>query len=249
MKWLLLCAVSLACMPAVCAQTIWVDSFDTYANQAEFDAVWQTSGNPVVLVGDRYQSPPFGVYQPPMGAAQSRRAIGVPVPASLLDLQFAFYDEEGVDGTARAYVQAYARTEDGQWEADLEQLVAVGKYASITSSKYMARVAFSSVNWFVLEQGPDRTVGWHTARILGNPGSGTFDFYIDGAYSGSAPIGVPDATFDWVALGSNLTSLHGMTFDDVRVATVPEPAALAVLALGLGGIVCRNRRGCAVGGW
>lgn len=235
MKRLLVLSAALVAASAMTAgaQTLWTENFDSYADQAALNAVWETSGTPVSLTSDQAASAPNSVYQGTT-AMQSRRAFGTPVLASQLDFSVDFYDEMGTGSLARAYAMVYARGGDGLWTDGLDQLIAVGKYNSVITPKYFARVAFGSSNWFVLEQGPDRSVGWHTARIVGNAANSTFDFYIDGILSGTAPLGA-DVTFDWVVLGSGLTSTHGMNFDNVSVGVVPEPGSLLALAGGLSG--------------
>lgn len=219
------------------AQNIWTDNFDSYADQAAFNSVWATSATAMTLDTDGTPTPVSSPNTIAQGTAaqQSRRAFTSVAPTDI-DFSFSFYDEMGTGSLARTYGMIYARGGAGGWGDALQQLVAVGKYNSVSSPKYFARVAFSSSNWFVLAAGPDRSVGWHTARVLGNAGTSSFDFYIDNILSGSAPIGVPTATFNWVVMGSGLSSTHGMNFDDVSIGKiVPEPGSLLALGAGLFG--------------
>ena len=95
----------------------------------------------------------------------------------------------------------------------------------------------SSDLWFALDSGPDRSVGWHLAEIVGKP-DGTVDFKIDGIVGANKA--VAEVGFNWVVVGSGLTSTHGMWFDDVRM--VPEPGSLLALGAGMIGLAGYIRR-------
>ncbi len=122
----------------------------------------------------------------------------------------------------------------GNPSGTLQQILAVGHYGSVTTTKYDGRVAFGGPNWFALDDpaAPDRSVGWHEARILGSLAGLTaqYQFYIDGILSKTVSSTVTDP-FNWVVMGSGLTSIYGMWYDDVLV-TVPEPSTFALSLLG-----------------
>ncbi|MDW8309814.1 MAG: hypothetical protein RMK20_10620, partial [Verrucomicrobiales bacterium] len=212
------------------------DNFDSYANQAAFDAVWATSATPMTLVNTQSWSSPNSIYQG-TGAQQSRLAIGYDIPVSMLDFKFRFYDPAGAGSLARTYGMVYAYA-GGVWGGTLQQIVAIGKWNAIADAgdpTYHARVAFGSLNWFKLDDplAPRRSVGWHEARVVGSlisPTTAQYEFYIDGILSKTVTSTVT-SPFNWIVMGSNLTSTHGMWYDDVQIV-IPEPS---VAALGLMG--------------
>ena len=71
-------------------------------------------------------------------------------------------------------------------------------------------------------------------------GSAQYDFYIDNILSGTGTSTVT-STFDWIVMGSGLSSSHGMWYDDV-VMTVPEPTTLGLSLLGGLGMLWVLRR-------
>ena len=191
------------------------------------------------LVQDQVASSPNAIYQG-TGAQQSRFYVGTEVRTDDLDFSFKFYDPAGTTSLARTYGMVYAYS--GGWGVGLEQILAIGKYNGVATTKYSARVAFGGPNWFNLDLAPDRSVGWHEARITGIDlgGSAQFDFYVDGILGGSKVVtGTP--TFDWIVMGSNLTSSHGMWYDDIVMA-VPEPSTFALSVLGGMGLLWITRR-------
>jgi len=240
MRKILLLGAALAVALTVPASAQLYDDFDSYADQAAFNAVW--SGN-MSLTNNNWVSAPNSIYQG-TGAQQSYRFIGTGIPLQQLYFGFDFYDERGKASLARTYGMVYSRAGD-QWTGTLQQIIAVGKWNAqpTSATKYHARIAFGSLNWFVLDQGPDRSVGWHRAEVIGgvdpdDPTKAKVDIYIDGIL-GKTVTGLTNHTFNWVVMGSNLTSSHGMYFDNVVVRVIPEPVffqfgSMAVLgALGL----------------
>lgn len=250
MKKLVLLSAALVLCTGIAASANMFDNFDSYANQAAFDAVWTPTGTAMQLITTQPVPPvsaPNMIYQT-TAAMQSRRAVA-PVAAGDLYFRFDFYDERGTGSLARTYGMAYGRGGAGAWTDPLTQIIAVGKYNSTATTKYSARVAFGSSNWFTLDLGPDRSIGWHTAEVFGNLTNATYDFYIDGIFSGSAPMGNQAVVFNWAVMGSGLTSTHGMYFDNVYlgekpVEPIPEPMSMALAGLGLAAVgAIRRRRG------
>lgn len=235
-------ALALVSASSGMAQTV-SDNFDSYADQTAFDAAW-TPGVAAMTLTTTNQSVSGAnsIYQGTV-AQQSRIAIGYEIPISMLDFSFSFYDPAGAGSLARTYGMAYAYS--GDWGVGLQQLVAIGKYNAVASTKYHGRVAFGSVSWFALDAptSPDRTVGWHEARITGSlvGGQAQYDFYIDGLLAGTRTSTVTDSTFDWIVMGSGLSSTHGMWYDDISIV-IPEPSSLALSLLGGFGLLAMFRR-------
>jgi len=221
------------------------DNFDSYADQAAFNAVWATSGTPMTLVATQSWSSPNAIYQGTV-AQQSRLAIGYDIPVSMLDFSFRFYDPNGAASLARTYGMVYSYA--GGWGTGLQQIVAIGKYNTLADSgnpTYHARIAFGGPNWFKLDDpgAPTRTVGWHEARVVGsllNPTTAQYQFFIDGILSKTATSTVT-SPFNWIVMGSNLSSTHGMWYDDVSIV-IPEPASMMLGLLGGLGLLGLARR-------
>ena len=111
------------------------DDFDSYADQAAFNAVWSGS-SPMSLTNNNWVSAPNSIYQG-TSAQQSYRKISTGIPLQQLYFGFDFYDEQGTASLARSYGMVYSRAGD-QWTGALQQIIAVGKYNTIATTKYNA---------------------------------------------------------------------------------------------------------------
>lgn len=248
MTALLVCAV--LALPAS-AGTILSDNFDGYADQAAFEAAWpKTTGNSSSdLATDRAFSAPHSVRSLTTGSGaliqSNYRDLGVEAAGSdaePLVVKFQMYWAAGASRVFNA-VRSYSGAGFGQ--GSLEQIYAVGAYNTVTApgevwngAKYQARVAFgTSVGWFNLSDGPDRSEGWHEFTI--EVRSNDVNFYVDGVLGRNFSRGAI-TTFDSFIIGSGLTSGAVAAWtDDVSVEVVPEPASLALLALA--GLIVRRR--------
>lgn len=231
------------------AQTVFQDNFDSYLDQAAFNAAWGVglAGGGAILSNEQAFSPSQSIKQDVTGKASGHDITPVSgSDAQPLEWSFKFYDS-----TQDANLRQFATIRDNA--PSLAQLVAIGAYNDTTSTKnlftgasvttadlntyYACRVAFApGPNWFILntEGVPTRTTGWHELKAVF--GDVTVDFYVDGLL-GMAD--VPYAatagtfTFDRVTVGSGLSSANGVGYyDDVTVAIVPEPSILGLGALG-----------------
>lgn len=220
------------------------DNFDSYANKAAFDAVWTPSvGAGLGLNTAEFVSSPNSVKNTATAtsiAAQSRRFLSTAAPGNNFSFEFNFYDYNAANNV-RDYGMLYARS-GSDWTGSLFQLIAIGKYNTGTATRYYGRVAFESTTyvlgdgagpllsggWFQLNAA--NSIGWHTARVVGmpdslNPGKTRLEFFIDNSLAGSVSnLGYQD--YNWVVLGSGLSSTGGfISFDNV-VVTVPEPSSV-----------------------
>ena len=104
-----------------------------------------------------------------------------------------------------------------------------------------------------VEGAPTITNGTHEVAITGD--NGTLSYYYDGRLLGSIEVNTDDiSAITWGCQRPNFNTLpgewsmdiayvNGMTYDEVAdaIATLPEPTALALLALGVAGVALRRR--------
>lgn len=217
------------------------DGFDTYADQAAFQAVWPAvgSGTSGTLSSLLSVSPPNSVNMATTGQRNERSFTesGLPSAGNIVQFAFDFYDS---DAAASPYRQ-YANLQDGASPGSYGQLISLGLNNNLTSGTfggnyYMARIlgadgGSGTSNYFKLNNpaAPLRSTGWHTLRV--DISDTAFDFFVDGVAAKTiANIGTL-RSYDVVRIGSGLTSTVAANYDNVSVATVPEPATWA-LALG-----------------
>jgi hypothetical protein len=246
--------------PLVFGQTtIFYDNFDSYADQAAFNAAWAVgiSGGGGILSTEQAFSPLQSIKQDLTGRASGRDIT----PVSGSDAQPLVWSFRFYDSTQAANLRQFATIRDNS--PALAQLVAIGAYNDTTLTKnlftgasataadlntyYACRVAFSpGPNWFLLnaEGVPTRSTGWHELKAVF--GDTKVDFYVDGVLGmGGIPYAASAGaiTFDRVTVGSGLSSANGVGYyDDVLVQVIPEPSAMALLSLGLLALAGVNRR-------
>lgn len=243
-------SLGLAALLAVTAgaTTIIQDNFDGYADQAAFNAVWtKTSTNAPTLastVSDPNALAYSGTQSVKLLTPASTNTIGAyrnfpseyqPTDAAPLVFECMMYYKSGA---TRHYNELRAYDGGGYLQGNLSQIVALGWTNALETgdpnfngTKYQARVAFGSLGWenLNLTGAPDRSVGWHkfTVRV----GASTVKFLVDDILGAELAVGYT-GTFDSVVLGSRVTSAGFETYvDDVNIT--PEPAALALLAVGM----------------
>ncbi|MEA2710307.1 MAG: hypothetical protein QOF78_2908 [Phycisphaerales bacterium] len=224
------------------------DNFETYANQAAFQAAWPasgtgTAGNSGTLTTAESFSPPNSINYPTATGFRNNKNFGDTTGTVIVPIEwsFRFFDS---DSTAGAYRQ-YSEIIDGAGSG-VGQLIALGLNNNIVSNHYMVRVlgsdAGSGVSAFAKLDGagvPTRTTGWHELKAVIKGSSA--DFYVDGFLSKTVPINTVRA-FDTIRLGSNLSATRSANYDNVLVQTIPEPATLGLLALAGGALIRRRRK-------
>ena len=244
MSRLLVAGILLAAASMASAATIIQDDFESYTDQASFEAAWPAvtassdpnKGSGIWSSAQSY-SPTHSVYYPKTPTTKNNYknfAETEATDAQPLEWSFRFYDS--VIALNRTYGQLYDNA------PALNQLVAMGVYNTApgaSTTYYSARVAFlaggTAPGWFLLD-GPGattRSVGWHELKAVF--ASTTVDFYVDGVLSkADVPyVGSTAVSFDQVRLNSGLTSSNESYMDDVLIQTVPEPAAFGLFVLGL----------------
>jgi hypothetical protein len=248
------CAALCALGPAFPAQggTIIFDDFESYADTAALDATWPigvgSSSTTFLDVGPAGSTNTSKTVRHTNRNARRDRTITptLPLAGQPLIVSFDMYDA-AVDTGASEYIQMLAFDAANA----LSQLLSIGKTSLATTNgannpnKYQARVAFppaagGGVNWINLNT--NRSVGWHNFAIEIFPT--TVNFYVDGVLdTGLVPRagGVGDP-FSVVRIGSGLGArVESAYYDNFSVVLVPEPASVALLAVGAAGPIIAMR--------
>jgi hypothetical protein len=228
------------------AALIFSDDFNSYADDAALAVNWPlgsgtTSDNYLATDANDATNKFVQAAATTTNVGRRDHAITpfVPTTTTPLTVKFTFIDQTGTASGIRQYNQVTANN----GSAALSQLIAMGEYNNATNqdnSKYQARVAFGSSNWFNLNA--SRSAGPH--EFIEEIFSDHVNFYVDGALDTTKTYTADvSGGFNSVRLGSALSSANGGAgFDNVSVSTdaVPEPAALGLL--GLGGLMTFRRR-------
>ncbi len=240
----------LASMPA---KADFFDNFDSYNTTTDFQGAWTTTVGTGFSLNSTNVSSPNSVWNPTTNAATSRHQMPT-IDALNVDFSFDFYDS--TTANARDFGQMYSK--NGNWANATQNILRIGKYNTITTSKYYGYIFLSSgvilgdgatsltSGYFALGGAADRSVGWHEARITGEPdtantGMALYKFYIDGVLGGSIS-NARDFDFDFVVLGSGATSPNALLYDNVQVTSlVPEPSALGLGLLALAFVRAKRR--------
>jgi hypothetical protein len=180
-----------------------------------------------------------------------------PIAGNSIRISYDFYDADAA--VARDYLVVQSRV-GTDFSGGLNNLLAIGKYNNITGNKYYGRVSTATgavygdgasaanATWFQLGGATDRSVGWHSAEIIGASSVAYADkvqysFYIDGVLGGTVD---NCALFDynWVVLGSGLSTVGSpIAMDNLRVTLIPEPSSIALVFLGGLSLLLRKRVG------
>lgn len=253
MKRLLATVFALVGVASASAQIILQDSFDSYADQAAYDAVWTpTAGTHIngTLSTAQAVSAPNSVrtLTNTAGTQGSYRNLGGDYDGTDAQPLVVSFWQYYITGGTRHYNEVRGYTGAGFNDGSLVQLYAAGWNNSVTApgevfagNKFQGRVAFGAGSGWVNLNGagsPNRTDGWHkfTIEIRTND----VNFYVDDILSRNFIRGTL-SSFDTYVIGSRLTSAEIETYtDDVLVERVPEPTTLALL--GLAGVALLRRR-------
>ena len=232
------------------ARADFFDNFDSYANQAAFNAIWTANGggSTLALESTNSFSAANAIAQSLTTAAQVNHLMAG-IQGNVLDFSFRFYDAGGT----RDFAQVYSRA-GTVFTAGLNGALSFGSFNTTTSGKYAARFsaatpangalfadgatiisATDTTGWFATSV--SKSAGWHLMEVVGsvdpnNSAKDKFSFYVDGVLGGSVA-NAPDVTFNFAVLGGNNSSTpFGALYDDYSVSTVPEPGTLALSLLG-----------------
>lgn len=246
------------------AQVLVNDNFDSYANQAAFQAAWPTVGAlpSGVLSTAQSVSGPNSIYN--AGTTVATNAMrnsfsftesGTASAIASITFSFDFYDGDAAAGPYRSH----SNLQDGTAPGSYGQLIAMGLNNNQTSAAnggnyYMGRIlgynpnetgATTAGSFFKLNDAgaPLRTTGWHNLAVVISDLD--FKFYVDGILSETVVQGGLLRSYDHLRLGSGLSNAGvDSYFDNVRVevVTVPEPGVAALLGLGCSGLIALHRR-------
>lgn len=235
------CVAAMALASSAQAAVIINDDFESYADTAAMQAVWNATGTGTLdtVAGNPGQS----ILVP--GGAQNQQTIATlhATPANPIVYTVDIYD----DGTS-----ANKRITAGLRSSSVVNLFEMGMYNA--PAHYAVRAVLPGPSWVAFSNMVDDlgdpltnapVVGWHRYQLVldGSTATFTIDLNIDGNINGTEVLAAAwnPAGIDTVRLGIGLSSAGGgANMDNVRLEQIPEPASLALM--GLGGLAMFRRR-------
>jgi hypothetical protein len=190
--------------------TIINDSFDSYANQAAFTAVWPASGTSLTLSTAAYYSSPKSVYSASGSTGYQNKKLFTETygtDSSPIVLQFRMYDGGGLTGYQWVELRDYSPVTQ-------KQLIEFGVYTGSSTTYYSSRVTFTpGTGW--LASSAARSTGWHLFKIVLK--STTCDFYVDGVLVSANRVYAASqgaVSFEEIRIGSNYASTSVAAYYD-----------------------------------
>ncbi len=259
-----LAAVFACAGSASAAWSSFFDDFESYANQAAFQAAWpawSSNGSSMGLLQTFGYSGNQSVDGVAPGNNQVRNKrdfssdLNQRAPSNALPATWSFwlYDDDPTMPLPPSYPSAtYARNfcelrayvGDGipaYGTGTLQGLVAMGLYNTpVSDDNYHIRVYYGGVSaWY--DTGKVRLQGWHKMNMIIS--GSQVKFWVDNDDANPFVVNFTDTSkvyaFDGIILGSGLTTGgYDVAFDDMYF--MPEPATLVMLAAG--GVLLRRRR-------
>jgi len=231
-------ALSIVMVFAATASADFFEDFESYADQAAFDAAWGTGQFLDQAKG--YMSDQSTTNKPGPASAVSMALGEEMVADDVTPLVFeCMVDVDVLNWWTRSWVRLEGRNAGG----DLEDLVQLGFNSGNDQTKYHGRGGNVPLwGWYDIGAGTgnpvfDRTTDWRNLKAIIY--DTTIEFYVDDVL-GTTVGKASGATFDTVAIGTAYSSQEQVWFDDIAVYNIPEPGALALLVLG--GLAVLRRR-------
>lgn len=247
------------------ANVIINDNFDSYADQAAFQAVWVPSGTSGTLSDNVSLSAPISVRNA-AGSTQrndftfsgSTATDIIATDANPLVWSYSFYDDPANivpagNTLGRVFGQLIGRNAAGTTNQvlamGLHNANAVKASNNVTSilaetrAYYHYRVGFSpGPSWIVMDTLAQRSAGWQEMKAV--IGSTQVEFYLNGISGGTWNYATSEGAVRWfqARIGSGLSTTAAANFDNYRLEVVPEPSAMLLSTLGLLGLVGYRRR-------
>lgn len=254
----LLSVCLLAAFPSVSSSTtIFADDFES-GNLNNWTSSSATP-SPLKISNAKSVVPAVGTYSALIDSTANRmhHNLGSEVSGASVFTYFMYDDGSVLSNRVYAEVRGYSGTgiPNGGTAADgdLEQLLAIGRYNSVTltgdvfdATTYQARLTFgTNAGWFNLNGPgtPARSVGWHQFDIEKQADGTSLNFYVDSVLSRTLA-GAVDSPWDTVLLGSALGTGTAEIYVDgvnVRSGAIPEPSSMG-LGLLAGAAFLRRRR-------
>lgn len=249
-KTTILFAIAGVCVCVTGVSASLIENFDSYASQSAFQAAWPSwiaDGTSMQLSQTLGQSGSQSVAGVASANYKYRNYRNLDsfsqyagTDANPVKFELSVYDADPTKTGARNFCELRAYSASGGNEGmpsvsggagyGLQSIIALGLYNTPNAGTYDFRVYGGGANAW-LSTGVARTAGWHTMTAL--IGGTNVQIFVDNNLTNTVPLTTPIPAFDGVVLGSGLTSAgYDAAFDNLTVASVPEPMSLLLLAAG-----------------